>query len=444
MLIASCITFEYLADEIYLCVGAIEQIAERHISWVEEIMAKQMTREELFNEVWARPMTKIAAELGISDVALKKICDKHRVPVPGRGYWAKVSAGKKVKRAYYRPVEDSELNRVLIYGSPEQRLPVAVKNAKDQAKTRERNLENKVEVPVAPVALIPKVIKTQEKLKKAKGSDMGLVSLSGSEYFDVSCAPGSIERVSSFLNAIVLAAENRGYQVLKGDGALVFFVDEEIMHVKIIEQVVRTKHEPTEAELAEVAKWERRRERQSRSWDSISWTPRPAPPEWDHTPSGLLQVVINEGQYVHAGLRRTFGDGKTQRIENLINSILQAFATWSAAIKEKRADDARRKKEWEEQERVRDEKRRQNNLEGKRIEALSNLTERYQKYRQVMDFITEVEKRSADQAEEQGGAIEEWVSWAKKYAAHIDPLRERLPTLLQYEDFDPWELRHTY
>jgi hypothetical protein len=36
-------------------------------------------------------MTKVAMELGISDVALSKICKKHRVPVPGRGYWAKIA-----------------------------------------------------------------------------------------------------------------------------------------------------------------------------------------------------------------------------------------------------------------------------------------------------------------------------------------------------------------
>lgn len=46
----------------------------------------QSTRQEIYDQVWTRPMTKVAAELGISDVALKKICVKLRIPVPGRGY----------------------------------------------------------------------------------------------------------------------------------------------------------------------------------------------------------------------------------------------------------------------------------------------------------------------------------------------------------------------
>lgn len=52
------------------------------------------TRKELYDLVWSKPMTKVAAELGVSDVALHKVCKKHRVPAPGRGYWAKLAAGK--------------------------------------------------------------------------------------------------------------------------------------------------------------------------------------------------------------------------------------------------------------------------------------------------------------------------------------------------------------
>jgi len=48
-------------------------------------MSIELTREELFNQVWDRPMTEVAADYGISDLALKRICDKHRIPVPGRG-----------------------------------------------------------------------------------------------------------------------------------------------------------------------------------------------------------------------------------------------------------------------------------------------------------------------------------------------------------------------
>jgi hypothetical protein len=53
-------------------------------------------REKLYEEAWSLPVQKVAKRYGISGVALAKICRKLRVPVPGRGYWAKLSAGKIV------------------------------------------------------------------------------------------------------------------------------------------------------------------------------------------------------------------------------------------------------------------------------------------------------------------------------------------------------------
>jgi hypothetical protein len=54
----------------------------------------QLTREELHDLVWAKPMTQVAKDFQISDRALAKICARKQVPVPPRGYWAKKSAGK--------------------------------------------------------------------------------------------------------------------------------------------------------------------------------------------------------------------------------------------------------------------------------------------------------------------------------------------------------------
>lgn len=58
-----------------------------------------MTRLELYERVWQTPMTKLAPEFGVSDVALAKLCRKHAVPTPPRGYWAQLAAGQKPRRA---------------------------------------------------------------------------------------------------------------------------------------------------------------------------------------------------------------------------------------------------------------------------------------------------------------------------------------------------------
>jgi hypothetical protein len=57
---------------------------------------RALTRQLLYDLVWAKPVRDIAHELGLSDVGLKKICARADIPVPQRGYWAKHAAGKSV------------------------------------------------------------------------------------------------------------------------------------------------------------------------------------------------------------------------------------------------------------------------------------------------------------------------------------------------------------
>ena len=60
--------------------------------------SRRITRAELYEKVWSEPMVKIAKEFGISDRGLAKTCKRLEVPVPPRGYWAKLQAGKRVSK----------------------------------------------------------------------------------------------------------------------------------------------------------------------------------------------------------------------------------------------------------------------------------------------------------------------------------------------------------
>jgi hypothetical protein len=72
----------------------------------DETPQKELTREELYEKVWSTPGTKLAEELGISDVAITKRCKKLNVPRPSRGYWAKLAAGKKPRKLPLPPTPD--------------------------------------------------------------------------------------------------------------------------------------------------------------------------------------------------------------------------------------------------------------------------------------------------------------------------------------------------
>lgn len=53
-------------------------------------------RWEIYEKVWKTPMKDLALEYGVSDSGLRKACTRLQVPVPARGRWAKMAAGKPV------------------------------------------------------------------------------------------------------------------------------------------------------------------------------------------------------------------------------------------------------------------------------------------------------------------------------------------------------------
>jgi len=57
-----------------------------------------VNREALYEEVWTDAVTVVAPRYGLSDVGLVKICTKLGIPVPPRGYWAKVKAGRPTRK----------------------------------------------------------------------------------------------------------------------------------------------------------------------------------------------------------------------------------------------------------------------------------------------------------------------------------------------------------
>lgn len=69
-------------------VKALMELHPRYGGW------DRVSAEELTRLVWQKPTTKIAAEFGVSDVAVGKRCKAAHINKPPPGYWSKVSAGK--------------------------------------------------------------------------------------------------------------------------------------------------------------------------------------------------------------------------------------------------------------------------------------------------------------------------------------------------------------
>ena len=95
-----------------------------------------LRREDLYELVWSKPMLELAKDFGISDVALAKRCRGLGIPVPGRGYWARVEAGQTPHRPVL-PKRESQWHdaRALTVAPPEGacRAPASVTSGEEGA-----------------------------------------------------------------------------------------------------------------------------------------------------------------------------------------------------------------------------------------------------------------------------------------------------------------------
>jgi hypothetical protein len=60
------------------------------------LRAMRITRDELHNQIWSQPATKLAQRYDVSSSYLARVCEALNVPRPPRGYWARRAAGEKM------------------------------------------------------------------------------------------------------------------------------------------------------------------------------------------------------------------------------------------------------------------------------------------------------------------------------------------------------------
>ncbi|WP_271595899.1 hypothetical protein [Bradyrhizobium sp. CCBAU 25360] len=151
-------------------------------------------------------MTKVADGFGISDVALKKICDKHRVPTPARGYWAKKSAGKQARQIPFHGPADPQHEQITIFGL-ERNLAPEVRGVLERGRQRQKATP-KMKLPLAavaqmrPIQVHPSVAPAAKALRKAKPNRKGVVSASGPGNCGIEISIESVERVITIRDAL--------------------------------------------------------------------------------------------------------------------------------------------------------------------------------------------------------------------------------------------------
>ncbi len=190
-----------------------------------------MSRQAMFEAAWQRPLTEIADDFGITSTGLKKICDRHDIPTPGRGYWAQVRAGETFPRPALRPVNNPRLEEVRVLGA--RPLPPAVAAAirasrllgTDRRKARLRGSPAAPSPPGAePMAAQAAEAKTaspdhkdlaatRRALSRARRDGDGFASVSGAGIIPTKVGLASHPSALAFLTALTSAAEARGWSL---------------------------------------------------------------------------------------------------------------------------------------------------------------------------------------------------------------------------------------
>jgi len=376
-------------------------------------MPKQYSRKEFYDLVWSKPITHLAKDFGLSDVAIHKICKKHNIPNPPLGYWAKKAHGKAVTQTPLPRSSKDVADTILIVEGSFLSEPDSLRSAREQARINASAPE--AQPPAARHSIVERTISS---LIKAKVDARGLVSSAQQGCISVAVAPPSIERVGAALDLLVAAASAQNFELAKSEKAIVFIGHETTIGFSVQETVKRVKHDLTAEELAEE---ERHKKKQRRDEWFSSFLFRRRFPEWDYLPTGQLAVKI-EGSYSYSGSgpRKNFRDGKTQKIETMAVEIAIGLAVTAAAKKERIRADREREARWQEERRLRQEAERQKHISGRRRDELTSVLEEVEKSIRLQRLVASLR---TDVAGTEHPRVAEFIKWAEAY---VDRLTDRL------------------
>ncbi len=296
---------------------------------------KPVDRETLYNEVWTDPVILVAPRYGLSDVGLAKICRALSIPLPSRGYWAKVKAGRIMGRAPLPKLkQQGEINTGLVKLPPEK---AAVREAarKTAAKIRK-------ETPVLPPpeetsssSPHPLVRATSKRLRQRDGwPEDTQLRTAPKEVLNLSVTRDSIERALGIVDVLLKALIKQGFDVEvnaeRGVTLLKWVETGTTIEFVMTEYVRRSRHQITPAEeRAQKRYWARNR------WDSsVSF---PHTPMYDYTPSGVLTIQVGRWP------SKTWKDTPKTQLEKRMGEVIVGIVVFAQDTYAKELEEARRK-----------------------------------------------------------------------------------------------------
>jgi hypothetical protein len=370
---------------------------------------QKLTRRAMYDLVWSRPMTKVAEDLGISDVALKKICDKHRVPTPQRGYWAKRDADKPTKQIQFHNTADPQHEHIVIHGSRNNLAP-AIREILDRERAR-RKAKPKATLPANPAPTVPRedvhpaISATARALRQAKPNADDVVRANGHDHCGIEVGTANLERSIAILDGMARTLDARDLKVEPIGNCMRVALPPDSLTFSLTERIEKRNHVPTLEELAKEEQLRKKQERNARLgiW---SFNRERAYPEFDFIRTGELCIQIAD-QYVR-GLRRSWSDGKRQKLEGLADDIVGGIITYLAGLKARREERERWQRDWEQRQRLAELARAREEREAQRREFLKRFVAMSTEANELKSFLTRLRERMPARPSVELAHLVEW------------------------------------
>jgi hypothetical protein len=371
-----------------------------------------LSREELFKKVWERPVLEVAAELGVSGVALGKTCRRMGVPVPGRGYWARRAAGEELRMP---SLPEPHARDLRVYSVRRWVDPLSgVPSTSERTTTKPAAIVVPDEL-VDPHSLVKASLPL---LRQAKELRDGLLTRE-------SCLSITVEthaqmgRAIRIMDTLLKALEGRGWAVKitppeRGQPDSYGRVE-----VKPSNTVVTMAHASIAFGIDEGS-------------DRVATTPKgrrgifdtyERSPEYKAVPNGRLSLRIYSYVWFKAGVtRQNWTDGARQRLEDCLGSFVSTLALIDERTRveeiARERESAEREKQWQEEA----ERQRLRALELARVRDLNGRLGDYSKARRIHDLAGAVERDARDRGEAltPGSPLAEWLEWARARASRLE------------------------
>lgn len=388
----------------------------------------ELTREELYEQVWSRPVIHLAKEYGLSDVGLKKICKKHNIPTPPLGYWAKVRAGQKPKKKALQSLQAGEATKILVgqcrpNPARHKKQPVADELQVELSRAAEgiASFDSGDEI----VSLHALARLTKKCFKGSTMSYSGLL-IPRDRCPDVQVTRDCLDRAIKFLDVLFRLIEHCGYKISldeRGNATLDIFGEKMAMRVK--ERVKREKlTKPKDPKL---------HTRKLLAYVSPDANDHYTYSEYSYTATGELCFIIKSLDFYMSD--RRWCDKEAIPIETQLPKIIPSLVKFAARSRNRRdeQEELRRRNEMAEAERkelfrMRMEAQRIAEEEKQRVDTFIACVESWRTSRDLREFIDAKRQLALKESGSIDSELGQWIRWAEEQADRIDPLTPSPPS----------------